>query len=157
MPKISMDHCSYMSKNMTNTIFLKPTNEYEILLMYVICHLPKVNFQTTSKWQKLFPYIRKMINNYFVNYRPISILPAFSKILVKFSYKRIVDFLDKYDILCKVPFGLRKGLNRFGHPNISIKVLRHYRKNEYMVGIFLDLSRAFDTRKLCNYGIRGTH
>ena len=46
----------------------------------------------------------------FVNYRPISILLAFSKIIEKLAYTRIVDFLDKYDIY-KFQFGFRKGLS----------------------------------------------
>ena len=35
----------------------------------------------------------------FSTYRPISVLPCFSKILEKLMYKRVVKFLDKYSIL----------------------------------------------------------
>ena len=60
--------------------------------------------------------------------------------------------------------GSAKGLSTY--LAIQILVEKYYdtiERNKYMVGIFLDLSRAFDTishgillRKLCNYGIRGT-
>ena len=74
-----------------------------------------------------------------------------------------MDFLDKNYILYKFQFGFRKGLST----DLAIQTLveKYYdtiKRNEYMVGIFLDLSRAFDTishdillRKLYNYGIRG--
>ena len=112
---------------------------------------------------KIIAIHKKNDKQLFVNYRPISILPAFSKILEKLAYKRIMDFLDKNDILYKFQFGFRKGLST----DLSIQTLveKYYdtiERNEYMVGIFLDLSRAFDTishdillRKLYNYGIRG--
>ena len=35
----------------------------------------------------------------FSNYRPISVLPCFSKFLEKLMYKRILKFLNKHDIL----------------------------------------------------------
>ena len=35
------------------------------------------------------------------NYRPISVLPIFSKILEKCIYKRLIEFLDKHNTLLK--------------------------------------------------------
>ena len=43
------------------------------------------------------------------NHRPISVLSCFSKILEKVMYKRIVQFLDKHDILFKNQYGSRAG------------------------------------------------
>ena len=39
------------------------------------------------------------------NYRPISVLPVFSKISEKLIYKRLLDCLNKYDILLKTNSG----------------------------------------------------
>ena len=44
----------------------------------------------------------------FNNYRPISILPQFSKILEKLMYKRVASFLEKHQILSDSQFGFRK-------------------------------------------------
>ena len=195
IPMTSMDPCSYMPKNMTNTIFLKPTNDNEILQIISTCKNASAGFDNIDmkiiksiklniitplvhvcnlsfaqgkfpddfKMAKIIPIHKKNYKQLFVNYRPISILPAFSKILEKLAYKRIMDFLDKNDILYKFQFGFRKGLST----DLAIQTLveKYYdtiERNEYMVGIFLDLSRAFDTishdillRKLYNYGIRG--
>ena len=43
------------------------------------------------------------------NYRPISILSPFSKILEKLVYNQLYDFLEKHNILHKYQFGFRKG------------------------------------------------
>jgi hypothetical protein len=47
----------------------------------------------------------KLINNY----RPVSVLPVFSKILERIMYNRVLDFLDQYKILYEFQFGFRKG------------------------------------------------
>ena len=35
------------------------------------------------------------------NYRPVSVLPMFSKMYERIIYNRLIDYLNKYDILCK--------------------------------------------------------
>ena len=42
------------------------------------------------------------------NYRPISILPLFSKILEKGMLERRINFLNKYHILFDNPYGFRQ-------------------------------------------------
>jgi hypothetical protein len=42
------------------------------------------------------------------NYRPISLLPAFSKIFEKIIYKRMSLHLSTHNILAKEQFGFRK-------------------------------------------------
>ena len=44
----------------------------------------------------------------FTNYRPISILPSFSKFLEKVVYNRLYNYLCKLDILCDNQFGFSK-------------------------------------------------
>ena len=44
----------------------------------------------------------------FTNYRPISILPSFSKFLKKVVYNRLYNYLGKLEILCDNQFGFRK-------------------------------------------------
>ena len=79
-------------------------------------------------------------------YRPISILPAFDKILEKLAYKCVMHFLDKYDILQDDQFGFRK--HRSTEMAIHALVDKFYdavENNELMLSIFIDFSRAFDT------------
>ena len=97
------------------------------------------------------------------NYRPISILPAFSKILEKVFYKRLLNYLNKYDILCNNQYGFRKGHSTsLALVDLYDKISEAIDKKEVAVGVFLDLSKAFDTvnhdilfKKLKHYGVRG--
>jgi hypothetical protein len=43
------------------------------------------------------------------NYRPISILSVFSKILEKIMCKRLNSYIEKNNILTKMQFGFRQG------------------------------------------------
>ena len=42
------------------------------------------------------------------NYRPVSVLPAFSKILERIVYSRLLNFLNKFNILANNQYGFRK-------------------------------------------------
>jgi exonuclease III len=97
------------------------------------------------------------------NYRPISILPYFSKLLEKVMYHRLYDYIVKRNILYPFQHGFRSGHSTvMSLLNIQDKVTQAIDNNEYSIGIFLDLSKAFDTvdhnillKKLENYGVRG--
>jgi hypothetical protein len=45
------------------------------------------------------------------NYRPISLLTAFSKIFEKVMYKRVSDFLNSNNVLASEQFGFGKSLS----------------------------------------------
>ena len=81
----------------------------------------------------------------FSNYRPISLLPVFSKILERLMYNRLYNFLTEHNILSTNQFGFRKKYSTFLAlmdlvDNISKNIRR---KLQYRN--FLDLSKAFDT------------
>ena len=99
----------------------------------------------------------------FSNYRPISLLPIFSKILEKLMYNRLLSFLNKCKIINKNQFGFRNNHSTYMALLIMLENIRNALDNgECAVGIFLDFQKAFDTvdhdillNKLYNYGIRG--
>ena len=96
----------------------------------------------------------------FSNYRPISLLPLFSKILEKLMYNRL---LSKCNVINKNQFGFRNNHSTYMALLIMLENIRNALDNgECAVGIFLDFQKAFDTvdhdillDKLFNYGIRG--
>ncbi len=49
----------------------------------------------------------------FGNYRPISILPIFSKILERIIYNRLLTYLDKMHILSSNQYGFRKNYSTY--------------------------------------------
>ena len=97
------------------------------------------------------------------NYRPISTLPIFSKIFEKLIYSRIYDFLVAKNVLYEKQFGFRRNHSTSHAINYSIKYIADkIEQKKHVIGIFLDLSKAFDTIchnkllvKLESYGIRG--
>ena len=99
----------------------------------------------------------------FSNYRPISVLPRFSKILEKLMYKRVVKFLDKHSVLSENQYGFRKKRStNLAIMELITKISKAIDDKEYTMGVFLDLSKAFDTvnhnillYKLEHFGIRG--
>lgn len=97
------------------------------------------------------------------NYRPISLLPIFNQILEKIVYSRLINFLTRQGIIFENQFGFRAN-HSTEHALILIidKIQKAIEKGQYACGIFLDLSKAFDTvnhhlllKKLNNYGING--
>ena len=100
----------------------------------------------------------------FNNYRPISVLPAFSKILERIIYYRMINYLDKYNIIYHQQYGFRRGHSTsMALIQLFDKISSAIDEKKFTIGIFLDLSKAFDTvdheilfNKLEHYGFRGT-
>ena len=59
------------------------------------------------KIAKVIPLYKKGIVCSTTNYRPISLLSNFVKILENLMHARIMKFLNSYDILYKIPIGFR--------------------------------------------------
>ena len=120
-------------------------------------------FPSILKTGIVSPVFKKDNPQLFENYRPISTLPIFSKLFEKIIYKRIYAFLIAKNILYEKQFGFRKNHSTSHAINYSVKyVADNIEQKKHVVGIFLDLSKAFDTIchskllvKLQNYGIRG--
>ena len=80
------------------------------------------------------------------NYRPISLLSVFNKRLEKLVSKRLLDFLEKENILFDKQFGFLTN-HSTDHAILSItdKIQRQLMSEIFPVVIFLDFSKAFDT------------
>ena len=65
-------------------------------------------FPDKLKVAKVLPVFKSEDPQYFVNYRPISLLPNFSKIFEKVVYNQFIEFIERLEILCCCQFGFRK-------------------------------------------------
>ena len=78
-------------------------------------------------------------------YRPISVLPCFSKILERIIYNRLFNHLIKNNILYSKQFEIQKG-HFMEHVIIQLidEINNNFENNEFTIGLFIDLSKAFD-------------
>lgn len=86
--------------------------------------------------------------NNLSNYRPISVLPLFSKILEQVINKRLLNFFMQHDVIVKQQYGFQKNKStEAALLNIKDKIIEHIEKEEFTVGIFIDFKKAFDSIK----------
>ena len=96
------------------------------------------------------------------NYRPISLLSHFDKILEKFVYNRLLDHLNKNNLLNKNKFGFRPNLPTiFAISKIYNSLIQSIDQNLYSCCLFIDLSKAFENvdhailLHTLDFGVRG--
>jgi hypothetical protein len=70
-------------------------------------------FPNLMKIAKVRPIFKKGQKHNIANYRPISILPVFSKILETLMYNRVVNFLNKFKLISDAQNGFRKNKSTF--------------------------------------------
>jgi len=97
------------------------------------------------------------------NYRPISLLSSFSKILEKVVSIRLTHFLEKENVLTQFQFGFRTS-HSTAHAMVHFlnNISKALNEKKHTIAIFCDLRKAFDTvnhaillKKLFKMGIRG--
>ena len=103
-------------------------------------------FPAELKIARVIPLYKGDNNQLIHNYRPISVLPFFSRILEKNVVKYVLRFLDDNNILYEYQFGFRKH-HSTSHAIITLveRVTKALNTGKYIVGVFLDLKKAFDT------------
>jgi hypothetical protein len=97
-------------------------------------------------------------------YRPISLLPSIAKVLEKVVCNRLLDFLEKNDLIFSKQFAFQRGKStKLALIDFTNKCIDALERGETAIGCFLDLSKAFDcvnhvvlVEKLQRVGFQGT-
>ena len=120
-------------------------------------------FPDEWKMARVIPLHKSGQRNIPGSYRPISVLPAISKIMERILYDQLYNYLTKFELLSDSQFGFRKfhstatallDCTNDWYVNLDRKM--------FNLVVFIDLKKAFDTvdhtillRKLELYGIKG--
>ena len=120
-------------------------------------------FPDPLKIGKFTPVYKKGASDVIGNYHPVSVLPIFGKILEKILYSRMYSFMCSKNIISESQFGFRKNHSTNHAIQHSVSFINDsHLAAKHVLGIFIDLSKAFDTiyhdtllRKLYHNGIRG--
>ena len=134
---------------------------------------PLLHIMNQSLLQGVFPNELKVANVIplykaddpmkFNNYRSVSLLNILSKIFEKAMYNILTDFLETQKLLMEKQFGFRKNHSTYMALMLLVdNLIKSLENGEYVLGVFLDFSKAFDTvdhaillSQLYHYGIRG--
>ena len=129
-----------------------------------ICNMSLSNgvFPDVLKITRVVPIHENGQTGDFNNHRLISVLPFFSKRFEKLVYNRMLKFIDDFNVIHDNQFGFRRNRSTYMVLNVLLdKFHESVISREYMIGLFMELSRAFDTishdillNKLYKYGIR---
>ena len=90
---------------------------------------------------KVLPIFKADENRKFSNYRLISILPIFCKILERVVHVRLMKYLTKDNILSDNHFGFRKN----NSTSMAVNLANSIDEKEFSAGVFINLSKIFDT------------
>ena len=119
-------------------------------------HFP-VNFAKFLKTPFLTEHLRWLLpfkggnNLQAENYRPISVLPVFPKTLEKIMYNRIYNYFVENKLLFPKQFGFQINTStEHAILNLVRNITKSFEKNEYVLGVFIDRRKAFDTIKSRN-------
>nr|CAH7732560.1 unnamed protein product [Callosobruchus chinensis] len=135
----------------------------DALLYLVNLSLLNGAFPSVLKTGKVIPIYKKGDNQNINNYRPITMPSVFSKVFEYGFIHRLLAFTEKYNIFSKNQHGFLSGKSTNTAVHSYCETLIQYiEQGECPVGIFCDLSKAFDCVdykkllvKLSSYGIRG--
>lgn len=139
--KSSSDYYGFNSK-----IIKKIVNEIISPLTKLINYCIRDSiFPEFLKVARVVPVHKKGPVNSVNNYRPISIIPIFSKILEKVLQSQLTSYFEKNCLFNKSQYGFRGGFSTTAAIIELMRVINEgFKGGQYIGALFCDLTRAFD-------------
>ena len=131
---------------------MKLSIEFIIDPLTHICNQPLMEgiFPQQLKIANVIPLYKSDDPMHFNHYRPVSLLCILSKVFERIMYVRLLKFLEKMKIIYEKQFGFRKHHSTYMALILLMdKITKSLNKGEFVVGGFLDFSKAFDTVNHC--------
>lgn len=121
-------------------------------------------FPDLMKHSKIVPLFKSGNKHDPTNFRPISILPALSKIFEKIINEQLLEHFVGNSLFHREQYGFTKGRSTTDAGTALLKhIFEAWENSQNALGIFCDLSKAFDCvdhqtliNKLQHYGIHDT-
>ncbi len=137
-------NCNSLNSLDIKTKFLKlASDEVSYVISYIInTSFLSGKFPNSLKIACVTPIFKSGDKSAFNNYRPISVLPILSKIFEKCIYSRLINFVNKHNIISPYQFGFRKGHSTnlaliYYYNNVTEKM----HDNNFVISVFIDLKK----------------
>ena len=113
---------------------------------YILLSFEKARFPDSLKIAKVTPVYKSGDSSSLSNYRPVSVLPCFSKMLEHIMYTRLYNHLQENKILYSKQFGFQRGHSTdYAIIELVEQIYQNFEENKCTLGVFIDLEKAFDT------------
>ena len=156
------------SKQDIDSISISIFKEYKESYSHIIADLINKCFETglfpkPFKKAIVLPFHKKNSPDIMANYRPISILPKFSKIIEKCLKTRLVHYFTRNNLFNPTQFGfLAEKSTQDALLYVTKKIYINLDEKLSTLAVYIDFSKCFDTlnrnillKKMERYGIRG--
>ena len=108
--------------------------------------LEEAIFPEKFKIAKVIPAFKKDDKENIENYRPISIPSVFSKVFERIMYNRLYEYFMNNNLLHENQFGfLINNLTKHATLQFARDIAQNFDKGKFTPGVFIDLSKTFDT------------
>ena len=114
------------------------------------------NRKFTSEWKKanVVPVHKKGNKQTLENYRPVSLLPICGKAFERLIYNSLFEFFIASELISSNQFGFKPGDSCINQLlSITHEIYKSFDDGYEVIGIFLDISKAFD--KVWHNGLSG--